>query len=153
MATVSRLILVHWWALCCRSQQWCIIITFSSSPLASSPWEQMSSYLIVTAHFTGDEPLMISGFIIESLILEQRWAHISSSLLDSLEMRSRSFLVERAGNTFRPICKDSETPDCEKHMLNCKINGTVHIFFFLKSIAQPPVNETAPIFFSRGVFP
>ena len=32
-------------------------------------------------------------------------------------------------------------------MLNCKINGTVHIFFFLKSIAQPPVNETAPIFF------
>ena len=26
-------------------------------------------------------------------------------------------------------------------------------FFFLKSIAQPPVNETAPIFFSRGVFP
>ena len=38
-------------------------------------------------------------------------------------------------------------------MLNCKINGTVHIFFFLKSIAQPPVNETAPIFFSRGVFP
>ena len=39
------------------------------------------------------------------------------------------------------------------YMLNCKINGTVHIFFFLKSIAQPPVNETAPIFFSRGVFP
>ena len=26
-------------------------------------------------------------------------------------------------------------------------------FFFLKSIAQPPLNETAPIFFSRGVFP
>ena len=26
-------------------------------------------------------------------------------------------------------------------------------FFFLKSMAQPPVNETAPIFFSRGVFP
>ena len=26
-------------------------------------------------------------------------------------------------------------------------------FFFLISIAQPPVNKTAPIFFSRGVFP
>ena len=32
------------------------------------------------------------------------------------------------------------------YRLNCKINGTVHIFFFLKSIAQPAVNETAPIF-------
>ena len=39
------------------------------------------------------------------------------------------------------------------YVLNCKINGTVHIFFFLKSIAQPPVNETAPIYFSTGVFP
>ena len=26
-------------------------------------------------------------------------------------------------------------------------------FFFLKSIAQPPVNKTAPIFFFYGVFP
>ena len=37
-------------------------------------------------------------------------------------------------------------------MLNCKINGTVHIFF-LKKYCSAPGERNCPNFFSRGVFP
>ena len=38
------------------------------------------------------------------------------------------------------------------HMLNCKINGTVHIFF-LKKYCSAPGERNCPNFFSRGAFP
>ena len=38
------------------------------------------------------------------------------------------------------------------HMLNCKINGTVHIFFLKKSYLSPRCPKL-PQFFSSGVYP
>ena len=81
-----------------------------------------------------------SGVNKKPLAGETSWARIENHNLLWARIQNLGF-----GQGF--LVKNACGQQFKSYMLNCKISGTVHIFFFLKSIAQPPVNETAPIFF------